>query len=198
MVTKVRIRIYPIVVLQRNSDMKCIYYLSPTLLSTHSISKDLQAIGLKDWFVHVVSKNEAGLNKEHLHSSNYLETLDLIREGLIGATCGFLLGLVLAFIFKVAEPFGPNVPLLVYAGILLVCSGFGAWLGGLNGIAHENKKLARFHDQIEAGFYLVLIYAREKEEQKIIEMMKMSHPETQHVGFDTRFYNPFSRLQLVG
>ena len=39
--------------------MNCLYYLAPTLESTHRISDDLHAAGLKDFFLHVVSKDES-------------------------------------------------------------------------------------------------------------------------------------------
>ncbi len=60
--------------------MKCMYYLAPSLLSTHKISDDLIDLGIADWFVHVISKDAAGLKKEHLHSANWLETHDLLRD----------------------------------------------------------------------------------------------------------------------
>ena len=65
--------------------MNCLYYLAPTLDSTHRISDDLHAAGIDDFYLHVVSKDESGLKNEHLHSSNYLETHDIVRDGLIGA-----------------------------------------------------------------------------------------------------------------
>jgi hypothetical protein len=74
--------------------MNCLYYLAPTLESTHRISDDLHAAGLKDFFLHVIAKDESGLEQEHIHSSNYLETLDVIRDGFIGAAIGGLFGLV--------------------------------------------------------------------------------------------------------
>ena len=74
--------------------MKCLYYLAPTLDSTHDISDDLHAVGVKDFFLHVISRDEAGLKKQHVHSSNYLETLGLIRHGFIGSAIGFLAGLI--------------------------------------------------------------------------------------------------------
>lgn len=66
--------------------MKCLYYLAPTLASTRTISDDLHAIGVKDWFIHVISNDEAGLKKERIHSSNYIETLDFLRTGLLADT----------------------------------------------------------------------------------------------------------------
>jgi hypothetical protein len=175
--------------------MKCIYYLSPTLKSTQQISDDLHAIGVDDWFLHIVSKDESGLSKKRLHSSNYLETLDLIRDGLIGAASGFGAGIALALLTMAVQPFGPDIPLLAYAGIVFLCTCFGAWLGGLVGIASENKKLAKFHDDIEAGKYLILIYAKQDQESRIKEMMESRHKEAQLAAIDAQFLNPFADVE---
>jgi len=176
--------------------MKCIYYLSPSLKNTQEISDDLHSIGVDDWFLHVVSKDEGGLARTKLHSSNYLETLDLVRDGLIGAGCGFAAGMVIAAITMATELFGPNVPLFAYAAIVFVLGCFGAWVGGLVGIASENKKLAAFHDEIEAGKYLVLIYAKTNQEGRIKEMMATRHPEAQLAAVDASFLNPFAELKV--
>lgn len=176
--------------------MKCIYYLSPSLKSTHQISDDLHSIGVDDWFLHIVSKDESGLSKERLHSSNYLETLDVIRDGLIGAAAGFSAGVLFALLSMALEPFGPNVPLLGYVAMVFVLSCFGAWVGGLVGIASENKKLANFHDEIESGKYLILIYAKKEQEQKIMQMMSAKHNEAQLAAVDAHFLNPFAQLKL--
>lgn len=176
--------------------MKCIYYLSPSLKSTHEISDDLHSIGVDDWFLHIVSKDESGLSKERLHSSNYLETLDVIRNGLIGAALGFGTGVLFALLSMAVEPFGPNVPMLGYAAMVFVLSCFGAWVGGLVGIASENKKLANFHDEIERGKYLILIYAKKDQEEKIMKMMGAKHSEAELAAVDAHFLNPFAQLKL--
>ena len=176
--------------------MKCYYYLSPTLESTEAISGDLQNSGVSDWFVHIVSKDEAGLSKRHLHSSNYLETMDLIRDGLIGGIVGFLLGLLFAAVIAMTQPFGPDTHILAYLGVIVLLTGFGAWQGGLVGISTENKKLQHFHKEIEAGQYLILVYAGKNEEQKVADMMSRLHPEARLVGFDSKFYNPFASPTL--
>ena len=46
--------------------MKCFYYLSPTLADTSKIADDLRRSGVSDWFIHVVSSNEAGLQHQRL------------------------------------------------------------------------------------------------------------------------------------
>ncbi len=176
--------------------MKCIYYISPTLKSTKEISEDLHAIGVDDWYLHIVSKDEGGLARTRLHSSNYLETLDLVRGGLIGAASGLAAGLLLAAVSMSAELFGPDVPLLAYAALVLVISCFGAWVGGMVGVASENKKLSAFHDEIEAGKYVILIYAKKDQEERIKQMMASRHPEGQLAAVDSSFLNPFAELKV--
>lgn len=175
--------------------MQCLYYLAPTLDSTHRISDDLHAAGVKDFFLHVISKDERGLKTQHIHSSNYLETLDLIRDGFIGAAVGMLVGLVGVLLLMYFEPFGPGVPTFVYFIVTGVATLFGAWEGGLTGIATENKKLAKFHHDIDAGRYLILIYARKHQGAIVRHMMRDNHPEAELVAIDRHFINPFSALR---
>lgn len=172
--------------------MKCLYYLAPTIDSSDTISQDLQDIGVNDWFIHIVSKDEAGLSKKKLHSSNWLETLDLVRSGFIGANIGFIAGVIGAGLVLFLEPFGPDVPRYVYVAIVAFATLFGAWEGGLYGVARENKKLERFHDDVEAGKYLFLIYAPKGMGEKIKAMMREKHPDSEHVATDRHFISPFS------
>ena len=139
--------------------MKCLYFLAPTLADTHQISDDLHDVGVKDYYLHVISKDEAGLKKQHVHSSNYLETLDVVRDGIIGGVIGFLAGVIGVALLRYFDPFGVEVPNFVYYIIVGVATLFGTWEGGLIGIGQENRKLAKFHDDIQAGKFLVLIYA---------------------------------------
>jgi hypothetical protein len=178
--------------------MKCLYYLAPTLESTHGISDDLHAVGVDDFFVHVVSRDEAGLTRQHIHSSNYLETLDIVRDGVIGAIAGFCVGLLGVWLIERFDPFGVEVPTFVHLALVGVATMFGAWEGGLIGIGIENRKLAKYHDAIESGRFLVLIYALKSQEETVSGMMRERHPEAELVGVDRHFINPFSTPSRAG
>jgi hypothetical protein len=95
------------------------------------------------------------------------------------------------------QPLGPNVhvPSFVYYLIVAVATLFGAWEGGLIGVASENKKLARFHDDLEAGKYLILIYALKAKEDTVRAMMRERHPEAELVAVDSHYINPFSSIK---
>lgn len=175
--------------------MKCLYYLAPTLANTHEISDDLHAVGVQDFFVHVISRDEAGLKKQHVHSSNYLETLDVARAGIIGGLVGLCAGIIGVALLRYFDPFGVEIPNLVNYAIVGVATLFGTWEGGLVGIATENRKLKRFHDDIEAGKFLVLIYALKEQEGRVRDMMRERHPESEFAAVDSHFVNPFSSLE---
>lgn len=177
--------------------MKCIYYLTATLESVSHITNDLHGAGISDWFIHVLSKDEAGLRKMKIHSSNYLEQLDILRFGIIGAITGFIVGLFAANWLGTAKPFGADVPGIAYFAVAGVLTLFGAWEGGLVGIASENKKIALFHDDIEAGKYLILIYTRKESEVIVKATMHAKHQEAELVAEDESFYNPLTGLKRV-
>jgi hypothetical protein len=175
--------------------MKCMYYLAPSLVSTRQISDDLHNVGIENWNVHVISKDESGLKKDKLHSSNWLETKDLLRNGFIGANIGFIVGALAAGVLMLLKPFGPNFPVIANFFLVVVATLFGAWVGGLTGMDSENHKLKRFHDDIEAGKYLILIYAPKGMGEKTKQMMRDRHPESRHVATDRHFINPFAQVE---
>jgi hypothetical protein len=179
--------------------MKCLYYLASTLTCTRQVSDDLHEIGVKDFYLHVISQDEAGLKQQHIHSGNWLETLDLIRNGFIGAALGFLIGLIGVGLLIYFEPFGAGVrvPTFVYAALVGLATLLGAWEGGLVGIGTENKKLAKFHDDIVAGKYLILVYVRRRQEGMVQSMMQARHPDAELVAEDTHYINPFSAVQRI-
>ena len=178
--------------------MNCLYYIAPTLDSTHKISDDLHALGVKDFFMHVISKEDtdhAEHHEHHLLGSNYLETLDIIRDGFIGAALGFIAGLIGAGLLLFFEPFGPGVPKIVFVLIIAVVTMFGAWEGGLTVIASENKKLKKFRHDLDAGKYLILVYARKEQGHIVRSLMRTKHPEAELAAVDTHFINPFKPVR---
>src|SRR5262249_7499924 len=132
--------------------------------------------------------------REHIHSANYLETLDVIRDGFIGAAIGVLVGLVMAALLFFLDPF-PGVPRIIYFVIVVLCILFGAWEGGLTGIALETKKLSKFRGEIEAGKFVIMIYVLKEKGHAVRAMMRSKHKEAHLVAVTKHFVNPFSALR---
>ena len=177
--------------------MKCLYYLASSIDNTHTISDDIQQAGINNWFLHIISKDTAGMKKHQLHSGNYIEKLDVLRDGILGAIIGLCIGLIIVAFISYKEYFPPEVPNISYFAIVIVLTMFCAWQGGLTGIASENKKLEAFHDDLDAGKYLILVYARASQEDAITNMMAKKHPDIRLEGYDSSFFNPLSRVQRI-
>ena len=175
--------------------MKCLYYLAPSLKSTQAVADDLNRVGVHEWLIHVIARDEAGLKREKLHSSNYLETTDIMRDGLIGAGLGLAGALFSLAMMMLFQPFGSDAPAVLYLFLLVALTGFGAWVGGLTGLDNENRKIRRFHDDIEQGEYLLLIYALKEHDAEIRAVMARKHPEARLAAVDRQFLNPFARLR---
>ncbi len=171
--------------------MNRLYYLTPSLDSAEKISIDLHDEGIRDWNFHVHCKNEAGLYKRHVHSSNYIQKLDVIRFWERGAMLGFVVALIVIAYCIVAQPFGPGITGLAYVTIFGFITLFGGWVGGLVGIEIENQKLVQYHEAIELGKYLVLIDVASSEEEKVKNLMNNKHPEAQFKRVGSTMINPF-------
>lgn len=171
--------------------MKRLYYLTANLDSTEQISNDMHQAGIADWHFHVVSKDEAGLYRRHIHAANLVQKHDVIRSGERGAMIGGLVALLPTAYFMAAEPFGPNVSGLVYVAVFGCITLFGAWVGGLSGLATENHAIAQFHDDIDAGKYLIMIDVRRKQEESVRELMAQKHPEAELKRVGSTVVKPF-------
>jgi len=177
--------------------MKCFYYLTPTVESTRKITDDLYQSGIDCWFIHILSKGDNGFRKDHTYSSNYLEQLDILRFGIIGAIIGLVVGLIAVSLVNSNNLFGANIPNIVYYAITVFFTLFGAWEGGLIGINSENKKTAIFNDDLQSGKYLILIYVKNAFENTVKDTMQTQHPETKLVAVDASFYNPLASLERL-
>lgn len=175
--------------------MKCFYYLAPSLSSTETIADDLRTVGIKDWYIHIISKDEAGLARKRLRSANYIELRDFMARGMFGAALGFVLGFILALFLRSFEAFGANASATAFVAFWTFATLFGAWVGGLNGLRKENKKLEPFRKEIEAGKYLFLVYTPADAADAVKSMMREKHPESKHVGTDENFADPFRKVE---
>ena len=168
--------------------MKRLYYLSPSLTSTDSISKDLHEQGIIDWNFHVISKDDAGIYTHHLNSATTFQRTDVVRYAERGVIAGGLVGLLFFFPLTYLETYSLNI----WLSICFFCMFFGAWSGGIGGISRENYKIHRFHDEFSNGQYLIMVDVRKKDEATVQSIMSLRHPEASLQGFDSTFNNPFA------
>ena len=167
--------------------MHRLYYLADDLPTTRAISDALHEEGIRDWNFHVVAKDEDGLYRHHIHSATPIQQLDIVHTGeryaLIGIGVGLLGG---GALYLTA-----GLPSYVVFLATVVAGMFGAWLGGMVGLSRENYKLEPFHEEIEAGRYLIMVDVKSDNKAKVREIMNMGFPRVRYCGRDTTFINPF-------
>jgi len=168
--------------------MKRLYYVTDNLESVDSISKDLHQKGITDWNFHVLSKDEAGLYKRHINSALPWQQFDIVHTALQGALVGLVLGFVIGYLIDQLTGFGTaSIVVMLLLGLF-----FGTWTGGFIGLAHENYKVRRYHDDIEAGKYLVMVDIKKDQVEMVNNIMRRQHPEAQKSGEDTTLINPLT------
>lgn len=177
--------------------MKRLFYLTDNIDSTEGISNDIHAAGIGDWNFHVLSRDEAGLYTHHVHSANWFQKYDLLRSGIRGGLIGIGIGILAVIILQVTGLLGFRLPLLGMLTTIVIFAMFSTWVGGLVGIQTENYKVARFHDALDQGKYLIMVDIDVGQEQNIKELMARRHPEAKPVGTDTSLVNPFAKSTAI-
>lgn len=170
-----------------------LYYLAEDLSTTQRISDELHGAGISNWNFHVLAKDADGLYRHHIHSATPIHELDIVHTGerwaLVSALICLLAGL--------AVHYGQLLPWQTTpAGVvvfMLLGALFGAWQGGMIGMTRENYKLAPFHDEIEAGRFLVMVDVDAKNKALVREIMNMQFPQVKFCGRDSVFINPLKR-----
>ncbi len=173
--------------------MKRLYFRTSSIDRAEKAYKDIHREGVSNWNFHIMSRDKDGLTKHHLHSTNTLvHERDVIRIGERGAIIGVIIGICAAFSFLNIASFLP-VRLIAQALVLFACIALGlagAFMGGLIGLAMENAKIRLFHDDLEAGCYLLMVDVRQKDVAQIAKVMSR-HKDLLSVGEGSSIISPF-------
>jgi hypothetical protein len=167
-----------------------LYYLTDTIDTVDSIAEALHIAGITDWNFHVLSKDEAGLYKHHVHSATPLQAHDVLRYSERGALFGLLAGVAIAGL--VVGPLGyfQNAPMIAAIVITVLVAMHGAWTGGMAGLAQDHYRIKRFHHDIEAGRYLLMIDAAKSHRDQVKELLR--HFPAQPQGEHSTLVTPFT------
>ena len=169
--------------------MKRLYFITDSLDSAEAISEDVHAMGVSNWNFHVMSRDEAGLYKRHIHSSNIYHDNNVLRQAERGGLFGALTGALMVIITNFTTPFDMN--LMSTLGMIFFFMFAGSWFGGFIGVHQENYKISRFHEALDVGKYLVMIDVKAANMRLIEEMMVEKHSEAKHGGVGTTLVLPF-------
>lgn len=133
------------------------YYITNDLETLAKIESTLTAKGVHSPQFHVLSEQDAEVEKHHLHAIEAVLKKDVAGSTIRGAIYGVVgaaLILVMAFLMGwYASPAG----WLPFGFLAVVILGFCTWEGGLIGIQVPNRQFKRFQKLLRRGRHVFFI-----------------------------------------
>lgn len=160
--------------------MRRLYFLVPDVECAKKLVDELLLARIEERHIHIVAKDHALLEREHLPEAGLFEESDFVPALERGLAAGGATGLLAG----IAAVTFPPVGLVLGGGAILATSllgaGLGAWASSMIGASVPNRQLERFHDAIDRGELLMLIDVPKARVDEITELVK-SHYPTAHI-----------------
>lgn len=160
--------------------MKRHYYISDDLDDLEIIERDLEASGVSTPQIHVLSKDDAGLEEHQLHKVEAVLKKDVVHGTELGAVVGAIaasLILLIAWYSGLTETY-TWVPAIFLSVIVL---GFCTWEGGLIGIQEPHVDFRRFQEDLEAGKHILFVDV-DSEQESTLARVVAEHPKLVSAG----------------
>lgn len=162
--------------------MKRLFYLSEDLDDLDAFEEELEAEGIADDQIHVLSLDNAGVaSHEHLHDVQSLLRKDVIHSGEYGLLVGIvatLLVLLATYIFGWYQTAAGWTPFFLLSIALL---GFFTWEGGFIGIQTFNVNFRRFEEELLQGKHVFFVDVAD-DQVAIVERVGKNHPTAEPAG----------------
>lgn len=160
--------------------MKRYFFIGTNLDNLEAIETELEARHFATPQIHVLSRDDAGVQEHHLHQVHSLLRKDVIHSGEIGA----LVGLGVSFL-SIAVAYASHLPetigWLPFICLSLVLLGFFTWEGGLFGIQVPNSRFRRFEEALRSGRHLLFVDAEPHQETALRQVLS-GYPELESAG----------------
>lgn len=124
--------------------MKRQYYISNDLEDLKAIEQELFASGLSLPQFHVLSENNAEVEKHHHHAIEAVLKKDVMRSTELGAVVGVILASIVLGVTYAMGWYQSVVGWLPFGFLAIVIVGFSTWEGGLIGIQMPHYQFKRF------------------------------------------------------
>ncbi|QSX38900.1 NAD/FAD-utilizing enzyme [Shewanella sedimentimangrovi] len=157
------------------------YYATADLDDLEQVEHELEANGITEPQIHVLSEQDGAVESHHLHEVEPVLKQDVVHSTEIGAFVGILVAcavLVIGYLMGLTEGPGGWVPLVFLAIVLL---GFCTWEGGFIGIQVPNVNFKRFQGLLHRGRHVFFVDI-EQEQEGLLSRVIMSHPRLHAVG----------------
>ena len=151
------------------------YYISEDLSDLQAIKSELEANGVITPQIHVLSEDDAEVEKHHLNAIEDVLKQDVVKSTELGAVVGVIgatLLLVVTYFLGWHTTAAGWIPSAFLAVIIL---GFCTWEGGLIGIQIPNYQFKRFQKLLKQGKHVFFVDIEKNQETILSDVISTHH-----------------------
>lgn len=157
------------------------YYISDDLGDLEVIEQQLKEQGLASPQLHVLSENDAELEKHHLNAIEAVLKQDVVHSTELGALLGIIAAAAVVLVAYIMEWHMSAAGWLPFGFLAIVLLGFFTWEGGLIGIQLPNHQFKHFQKLLDDGKHVFFVDIDTKQ-QDLLNAVVAQHPRLQHAG----------------
>lgn len=161
--------------------MKRLYYISDDLDDLKRVEQELTEKGLSVPQIHVLSENDAEVEKHHLHAIESVLKQDVVRATQRGALIGILGAIVIMLGAYLMQWHTTAAGWIPFGFLAIAVLGFCTWEGGLIGIQVPNYQFRRFQKLLDNGNHVFFVDISQEQENVINEVVQ-AHPSLKVAG----------------
>ncbi|GAC18528.1 hypothetical protein [Paraglaciecola arctica] len=157
------------------------YYVSDDLNDLEAVARELELSGLSSPQLHVLSEDDAEVEKHHLHAIEAVLKQDVVHSTQLGAVVG-IIGAALIFGITYTMQWHTTATGWLPAGFLaVIVLGFCTWVGGLIGIQIPNYQFKRFQALLKQGKHVFFVDVDANQYEVMSEVVER-HASLIHAG----------------
>ena len=157
------------------------YYISNDLDDLEVIEQELEANGVSTPQIHVLSENDAEVEKHHLHAIEAVLKQDVVHSTKLGAVVGVIIATLVLVVVYLADWHLSVVGWIPFGFLAVVILGFCTWEGGLIGIQIPNHEFKRFQKLLKNGKHVIFVDV-EPEQETVLAEIAQKHPKLKLAG----------------
>lgn len=163
--------------------MKRFYYISDDLDDLEAIETELEAAGISTPQIHVLSRNDAGVQEHHLHEVESVLKTDVVHSVEIGAVLGVIAAITVLLVSHFSG-IAATVGWAPFIFLAIVALGFVTWEAGLIGIGVPNVHFRPFQTALEQGRHILFVETS-REDEDVLRRVLERHDKLESAGIET-------------
>ncbi len=156
------------------------YFVSEDLDELAFVEKELEASGVETPQIHILSEQDAELERHHLPDIDSLSKKNIVRSAEFGAVIGVCLA-ALVLISAYYTGVVAVITWLPFVFLAVVILGFCTWEGGLFGIHEMSEEFKRFEPELAQGKHVLMVDVDEQQ-TSLLERIVGFHPRLHSAG----------------